>query len=146
MDIKAFFTGKKEDSNTAHMKNLILMAKSDNYIAKPEVETIFRIGLERGFTKEEVSAFLKEETRKKIHIPEGEKEKLEQLYDLTQVMLADGVIEDDEMEFVTGFANKLGFRKMSSAFIVTKILEGIEQEKNKKEVFKMAKPFMEVKV
>ena len=74
--------------------------------------------------------------------PEGEKEMFDQLYDLTLVMLADGIIEEDEMEFVTGFANQIGFRKTSSAFIVDSILEGMENKQTQNQIYRETQSFM----
>lgn len=142
----SFFSSKAVVQNESHMKNLILMAKSDNSIDKTEVDVIMTIGVERGFTRQQVREFIKNTDKANIIQPETPRGMFEQLYDLTRVMCADGVIEDDEMEFVTGFANKLGFRKTSSAFIVDRILEGMEEKLGKDEIFEATKIFMRTKL
>ena len=142
----SFFGNKAEAQNESHMKNLILMAKSDNSIDQTEVAVIMDIGVERGFTRAQIREFIKNTDKAKIVQPDSSKGMFEQLYDLARVMCADGVIEDDEMEFVTGFANKLGFRKTSSAFIVDRILEGIEEKLDKDTIFDATKIFMRTKL
>ncbi len=142
----SLFGSKKVAQNESHLKNLILMARSDNSIDQSEVEVIIKIGKERGFSEVEIKDFLTSSEKNKLIIPEGDQEKFDQLYDLTLVMMADGIIEEDEMDFVTSFANKLGFRKTSSAFIVTKILEGLEQQLNKTDIFDLTKQFMRKKL
>lgn len=142
----SFFGNKAEVQNESHMKNLILMAKSDNSIDKTEVAVIMDIGVERGFTRDQVREFIKNTNKAKIIPPDSSKGMFEQLYDLARVMCADGIIEEDEMEFVTGFANKLGFRKTSSAFIVDRILEGMEEKLDKDTIFDATKIFMKTKL
>ncbi len=122
------------------------MAKSDNTIDETEVEVIIKIGLERGFTQAQVKKMIRNNQDPKIIKPEGEKEMFEQLYDLTLVMCADGIIEEDEMDFVTGFANEIGFRKTSSALIVDTILEGMENGAPRDKIFSDTKIYMRNKL
>lgn len=135
----------KEEKNESHLKNLILMARSDNDIDTNEVQEIFKIGLERGFSEEEVKGFLTQKGRNELIIPENDTERFEQLYDLTKVMLADGIIEDDEMEFCTGFAGKLGFRKTISWLLILLILEGIEKGVDKEWIYDRCRSFLKEK-
>jgi len=140
-----FFGNTKMESDESHVRNLILMAKSDNSIDKSELEVIFKIGKERGFSQEEVKDFIKDNKRTGLVRPDTVLEKYEQLFDLVQVMLADGIIEDDEMEFIVNFANKLGFRKITSAFVVTYILEGIESDLSARQIYNRIKKILTLK-
>ena len=54
----SIFGGNKEEQNEAHLKNLILMARSDNDIDKSEIEVIFKIGLDRGIAEHRVKELL----------------------------------------------------------------------------------------
>ena len=142
----SIFAPTKEVQNESHMKNLIMMARSDNSIDKSEVDVIMTIGEERGLRKKWIKELLTSSDKAKIIQPETQRDMFDQLYDLTRVMCADDVIEDDEMEFVTGFANRIGFRKVSSAFIVDRILEGMEDKLNKNDIFDATKIFMRTKI
>ena len=123
------------EKNESHLKNLILMAKSDNDMDKSEIEVIFKIGIERGMDEEKIKEYLSSTQKGDLHIPDNDHDRFDQLYDLTQVMLADGVIEDDEMEFCTDFANKVGFRKTIAWLLILMILEGIEKGVDKEWIF-----------
>ena len=140
-----FFENEKIESDESHVRNLILMAKSDNSIDKSELEVIFKVGKERGFAREEVVNFIKDNKRTGLIKPDAVIEKFEQLHDLVLVMLADGVIEHDEMDFIVNFANKLGFRKVTSAFIVTYILEGREQDLSQRQIYNRIKKILTLK-
>lgn len=140
-----FFENDKIESDESHVRNLILMAKSDNSIDRKELEIIMQIGKERGFDREEVIDFIKDNKRTGLIRPESVLEKFEQLHDLVMVMLADGLIEDDEMDFIVNFANKLGFRKVTSAFIVTYILEGKEQGLSQRQIYNRIKKILTLK-
>ncbi len=129
------FLKSKEEKNESHLRNLILMAKSDNDIDKSELEVIFKVGQDRGFSNEEIKKFLVDTTERELYVPDNDKERFEQLYDLTQVMLADGIIEDDEMEFCTDFAGRLGFRKTIAWLLILMILEGLEKSVDKEWIY-----------
>ena len=140
-----FFDNEKIESDESHVRNLILMAKADNSIDKSELEVIFTVGKQRGFSKEEVIECIQDNKRTGLIKPEAVIEKFEQLHDLVLVMLADGVIEDDEMDFIVNFANKLGFRKVTSAFIVTYILEGREHDLSQRQIYNRIKKILTLK-
>jgi uncharacterized membrane protein YebE (DUF533 family) len=140
----SFFNRRKIAIDESHMRNLIMMARSDDNIDKREVETILRIGKERGFTENQVKDFLRsDETSLKLISPESNLEKFEQLYDLTQVMMADGIIEDDEMNFCTRFAQRLQLRKTCAALTITNIIAGIESKWNKERIFSEARVYLD---
>jgi hypothetical protein len=102
------------------------MAKSDHSIDQSELEVTYKIGLHRNFTESEIKDLLRNNDRHKLIIPENDQDKFEQLYDLILVMMADGIIEDDEMEFCIDFGNKLGLRKTRAALLIIEIVEGLE--------------------
>ena len=144
MAIFSFLTGSKEAQNEAHLRNLILMARSDNDIDKSEVDVIVNIGIDRGFTEGQIKKMLKNNDRSELFIPDNDHERFDQLYDLTQVMLADGIIEDDEMEYCTNFANKIGFRKTISWLLILLILEGVEKGVDKEWIYHRCKHYLSV--
>lgn len=141
----SIFGLNKEEQNESHLKNLILMARSDNDMDKSEVEVIFKIGLERGISEVRVKELLSSTQRNELVVPEHDHDRFDQLYDLTLVMLADGVIEDDEMIFCTNFAAKLGFRKTISWLLILMILEGIEKGVDKEWIFDRCKTYLKEK-
>ena len=144
MAIFSFLTGSKEAQNEAYLRNLILMARSDNDIDKSEVNVIVKIGIERGFTEGQIKKMLENDKRNELFVPDNDHERFDQLYDLTQVMLADGIIEDGEMEYCTNFANKIGFRKTISWLLILLILEGVEKGVDKEWIYHRCKHFLSV--
>ncbi len=73
----------KVEKNESHLKNLILMARSESDINKPELEVIFQIGLERGFSESKIKELLSTEKKFSLHIPENDADRFDQLYDQT---------------------------------------------------------------
>ena len=136
-----FFGKSKYQQNEAHLQNLILMAKSDHSIDQSELVVIYKIGINRNFTEGEIKELLRCHKKTKLIIPENNQDKFEQLYDLTLVMMADGIIEDDEMNFCIDFGNKLGLRKTNAALMVTEIVEGLESEFDKFDIFNQTKKY-----
>lgn len=142
MNIIPAFDGNKKKQNEAHLKNLILMALSDHNIDKSEVEVIYQIGLDRGILPERIKELLISKERSSLIVPANDYDRFEQLYDLTIVMLADGIVEDEEMEFCTDFASKLGFRKTISWLLILSILDGVEKGLSRKEVFSICRSYL----
>ncbi len=129
--------------NESHIRNLILMAKSDNHVHDKELEVIFRIGKERGFTEQEINGFIEDNSSFKIIQPKEIKECFEQLYNLVLVMMADGIVEDNEMDFCTAFAEKLGLDTKPAIFTVMSIVEGLEDNFTKTTIYQTARKFLE---
>ena len=56
--------------NESHIRNLILMAKSDNYIDHRELDVIYTIGEEKGFSREEIEYFLIDDSQFELIQPQ----------------------------------------------------------------------------
>ena len=65
-----FSAPAKEVQNESQMKNLIMMARSDNSIDKTEVDVIMTIGEEQGLTKKRIKELLTSNDKAKIIQPE----------------------------------------------------------------------------
>lgn len=132
----------KGNQQESHLRNLILMANSDNSISKSEIEAIYEIGIKRGISRDRIKSILRDTKEIELFIPDNGHDKFEQIYDLVIVMLADGVIEDYEMNFCTNIANKFGFRKTISALIVIRITQGIKEKLSKKQIKELCKDYL----
>ena len=124
----SIFQSSRIEEQESHIRNLILMANSDNNISKSEVEVIFNIGIEKGISQSKIKDILRDSTERELYIPESSHEKFEHVLDLVRVMLADGVIEDFEVKFCTDITVKFGFRKTIAALLILKMTKGLEDK------------------
>jgi uncharacterized tellurite resistance protein B-like protein len=92
----------------SHMRSLYCMAASDDNVSPEELTTMYEIGVNKfGLSPEEINeAVLSGGTT--IYIPETEEEKVEYLFHLTQIALADGSFDENEKFLIKKYALKFG--------------------------------------
>ncbi|MGV3640887.1 MAG: TerB family tellurite resistance protein [Adhaeribacter sp.] len=102
------------------------MAKVDGHLDPSELNYIIAIGQKNGFKAEEVKSLVANSQNSHFHLPENDTERFDQIYDLVEMMLADGIVDDNEMEFCMEMAAKLGFRRAIVGMLVRKITLGVK--------------------
>ena len=82
-----------------HLKNLLALAKSDGHLDDTEIEFLYVIGKRYGLKERQIQVILASEEEHKIKIPDGYAQRVGQLYDIVGMMMADNIIEQNEMDF-----------------------------------------------
>jgi hypothetical protein len=59
-------------------------------------------------------------------LPHNDSDRFDQIFDLVDMMLADGIVDETEMDFCIMMAEKLGFRKAIVGVLVRKISQGVK--------------------
>lgn len=136
------FESKEEKYVKSHLRHLTRLAMSDGVLHHDEVAFIKKIGKKNGLSDSAVKAIIKNPTSVDIEIPKSNKERFNQIFDLTQMMMKDGQVNDAEMEFCMDIANRLGFRKVIVGVLVAKITRGIEGGLSRKKIMDEAEPFI----
>lgn len=136
------FESKTTKKNKSLLKNLVALANADEKIAQSELACIFRIGEQRGLTKDQIRQIIKSKKREQMIVPQDINEKFEHIYDMVQVMLADGIVDDNEVEFCIDIAGKLGVRTATKGLLVTQITNSLLEGKKKSKILEEAKPFL----
>lgn len=100
---------------------LINLAASDKIVGEKEAKTIHMLGKAHGLTRDEVEAMLK--SPKPIGNLSGftEDQKFENLYNLIQLMKADGQVFKSEINFCEEIAERLGYKRQVIAELSSKI-------------------------
>ena len=117
-----FFDSLEEKRRLSHIKNLIALAAADGHVDDCEVDFIAEVGARMGIKDEEVKRIFKH--------PESEDEKLVLLYDYVVVMMADKIIDDNELTFCYDTVEKLGFRRDVAPEIISEIMTSIGKERD----------------
>jgi uncharacterized tellurite resistance protein B-like protein len=132
------FESKKKKQIKNHIKNLVSLSGADGKIDDSEKEILIRIGTKKGLNRDEIQKIIDNPGNTDFLPASSDDERFEQIYDLVELMLADGVAEDNELHFCVEMAEKLGFRKTVVTVLIRKItlslLEGLDKETIKKEV------------
>lgn len=137
-----FFESEQVKKLKHHIINLGALAKVDGHIDATELNYIIAIGQKNGMKPEEVKALLANSEMIKQELPANDSERFDQIYDLVEMMLADGIVDDSEMEFCTEMATKLGFRNEIVGVLVRKISLGVKDGLSREEIKNDAQPFL----
>jgi uncharacterized membrane protein YebE (DUF533 family) len=121
-----FFENEQTKRLKNHLLNLGALAKIDGHLDSSELNYIIAIGQKNGLKPEEVKSLIANAHTSRFHLPENDSERFDQIYDLVEMMLADGIVDDNEMEFCMEMAAKLGFRRAIVGVLVRKITTGVK--------------------
>lgn len=121
-----FFENEQTKKVKSHLINLAALAKADGHIDEREMNFIVAVGKKNGMRADEVRSIVGNSNRGTMLLPDNDSERFDQIFDLVDMMLADGVVDDHEMDFCIDMAEKLGFRKAIVGVLVRKISMGVK--------------------
>ncbi len=122
-----FFENEQAKKIKGHLLNLAALAKADGHIDAREMNFIISVGKKNGISASEVQALVSGAAKGTSNdLPTNDSERFDQIFDLVDMMLADGVVDDTEMDFCIMMAEKLGFRKAIVGVLVRKISQGVK--------------------
>ncbi|MFZ6012542.1 MAG: TerB family tellurite resistance protein [Bacteroidota bacterium] len=96
----SFFEHQKLSFKKSYFRNLILLASADGHLDETEKETLLVIGKKRGLKEWQIEELFNDHTPFEIFIPESFNNRMNLLYDLMQVIYADGKVDESEISFV----------------------------------------------
>ena len=119
--------------------HLVKIAMADGIIWHTELELLHRMGRKLGFTEPETKNMI-DTAAKQDHTPPYElARRFEQLYDIVNMTLADGQIDNHEMRLASGFAAKSGFKESEIPALLVMIMRGIKEGKDEEDLFEVYK-------
>jgi L-2-hydroxyglutarate oxidase LhgO len=132
------------DELKTHFINLYSMALADEQIDTKELEMLYKIGLEKGISKEEMDEILFNvdiyEVEKRI--PNDILTKVEYLFDFVQMIIADGIIDYREKEMLKKFCLKFGFIEDNINTIIEFLIEEAKKGTNKQKLIEYVKQIL----
>jgi len=90
-----------------HLKTLVALAKADGKVDESELTFLYEIGHKYGLKDKQIKAVIDSDEKLSVNIPEKHHEKVGQLYDVVGMMMADNVIDDNEIEFCRDICDKM---------------------------------------
>lgn len=138
----SFFESDEKKEIKTHLRHLVRLAQSDGVLHKDELKFIYRIGKQNGLSTKAIDKIVENPTAVDIVLPKTRTGKFDQIFDLVQMMMKDGEVNDAETEFCMELASRLGFRKVIVGVLVAKIERGITNGMSKKEIRTEAEPFI----
>ncbi len=121
-----FFENEQAKKIKGHLCHLAALAKADGHIDEREMSFIITVGKKNGMAAAEVRKIVAGNTSGISELPSTDSERFDQIYDLVEMMLSDGIVDENEMDFCIMMAEKLGFRKAIVGVLVRKISQGVK--------------------
>jgi uncharacterized tellurite resistance protein B-like protein len=134
MFFSSLFESKAKKKVKSHLTNLAALANSDGSMHDKEVEFLEKLANKNGIEKDALHHIIRGTKSHQLVIPDNNSEIFDQIYDLVQMMLADGILEESEMELCQQIAVKFGIRKPASGILIRKIAAGIKEGKSQQTV------------
>lgn len=106
----ALFESRKKKELKSHFVGLVAMATVDGDVDDSERDIAIAMGINLGLTEKDIKDALKHPDRYKMIVPKDPNDRMHMLHDLVVIMLSDGEIHENEMDFCIMCAQRLGFR------------------------------------
>ena len=128
-----------KQQNIEYFIYLVRIAKADDFVSRPELELLHRMGKMIGFADMEIDKLI-ESTDKSDYLPPYELSKrFEQVYGIMKMALSDGIIDKNEMRLTTNFAIKSGFSENEIPSLLLLLINGIKQGNDEDDLFELYK-------
>ncbi len=111
----------------SHIKNLIFLANIDGFFHEKEKQYLNDLASQYGVKNAKLEKIQADKKYVEFKVPKSEKQKLQHLYELTKMMLADGKIHPKEAELCYLYACDYGFQPESINDMLTQLIQSAEK-------------------
>ena len=123
------------ESLKAHFLRLYQMAICDDNFSPLELKALYKSAEDRGISQKNLDEILLNPINSKIAIPESIEEKVDDLYDLTVMIWADGEVSSNERSSLEKYVLMFGFMEENSVQIVDYLIDSVKEGKSKSDIF-----------
>jgi|TARA_Y100000992_G_C21191899_1_gene455982 uncharacterized tellurite resistance protein B-like protein len=128
MSYSGIFSGNFKTRNRDHFAAIVRVALSDNIITEKEQKFINRLAILLEIDQSEVDQIIKNPKSYPINPPSNEQRRLERLYDLSRIVVADDIADEDEIELLKKFILALGFPSEEVDLITKKAIKLVQND------------------
>jgi len=132
MSISDIYSSGFKNKNRAHFTAIVSIAKSDGTITQEEQKFLDRMAINLEIEGNEYQNILENSSMFEINPPVNQVERLERLFDLTRMIYADHIADDNETKILNRLVVGLGFNFDSEA-VVEKALSLVAAGKDEEE-------------
>jgi len=133
MGLLELFNSYDKKKRRSHFKNLFAVARADGVVCREEMDLVIGLAKKFQMTPQEATQILRNPDEGGLVLPKTPRERMEHLYDLVTVMLADGRIDEREVFLCQSLAEKMGCREGTSAPLIRDMMacaqRGVAPEK-----------------
>lgn len=122
--------------------HLVQISKADGILNQEEFNLLHKEGKKFGLTDPEIDELIASEGSINYSAPYSLEEKFEHLYNMGEMILADGVVDENERRVIRRFALEVGFRESKLAGLAEILIEGIQAKTDEEVLFRKFKKFI----
>jgi uncharacterized tellurite resistance protein B-like protein len=120
----------------SHFLRLYNIALADDRFDALELQMLYRFGEDRGIRKEELDKLFLNPVNHASNLIEDLNTKIEYLFDLTSMILADGIVEVDELNALKKYCKKFDFLDENIDEIADYLIDSVQKGITKEEIIK----------
>ena len=113
-----------------HLKNLVALAAADGNIHEDEVAFLYRIGKKYKLKLAQIKRILEQKDDVELETPEHHHQKVSLLFDMVGMMMADKVIEEEEMVFCKKMVRRFGYQDKLLNEMIAMYQPGVDEIDN----------------
>jgi len=106
-----------------HIKNLLSLAKADGFVHEKERAVVMKIGKKYGLKDRQIIQLMESDEKFTLNVPDNHKDKMNLLYDLMLIVLADGVVDKNEIAFVENVVKEFGMKKEVVKWLIDEVFD-----------------------
>ncbi len=118
-----FFEHQYLSYKKSHIKNLLALAKADGHVHAKEQKMLLKIGKRLGLKDRQVKELMESDEKFSVIVPDNFHDRMNVLFDVIQMVWADGVIEKKEIEFCENLVKKFGMKKGIVQWLLNEVFE-----------------------
>ncbi|MCB0483668.1 MAG: hypothetical protein KDC37_03815 [Flavobacteriales bacterium] len=142
MSIGEILTGGDHAKALSHVRNLIRIAIADGNVDDTEYRLLVKIARHKGVDEEEVKKIIANVNDFEFIPPSSMDERNLQLWHLGRMVLADGVVEDEEIAKMSRYSVGLGYKAEIIKPLVETVLKVVEEELDEDDALAAIRKFL----
>jgi uncharacterized tellurite resistance protein B-like protein len=111
-----------------HFFNLYLLALSDSEFNEKEVTLLYKLAEEKGISREKIDEFILDSHTTDLIYPDTITGKIEYLYDYARIILADGIVHEQELKTLEKFCLRFQFEEKNIPAIAELLIEAAKND------------------
>jgi len=136
MNFSDYITNHGKKVNKDYFRSLIQVCKSDGIVTPEEFTLLHKEGKLFGLTDPEIDELISEESYNNYNPPYYIEEKFDYLYNVAEIILADGIVTESERKLLKRYAIEAGISDKSLDPLIDCLFEGIRVNEDEDELLK----------
>jgi hypothetical protein len=137
MSISEHFESHSRKQSKEHFNHLVQIALNDGVIQETEMKVLHKAGKKMGLTEPEIDNLIRNAKKGEFDTPYELSKRFEKLYEIINLISADGKIEPDEIRLARGLAISYGFNDDEIPGLLVLLINGIKNNTDEEELFKV---------